>query len=279
LEPYSTAELSQFPNEFIDGSREPNQVQTCLLPHSILDQAGRSVIWEKTQLRITKSRTSRGNGHVPPQACRCSGRKQPPDIQETEILPSQVRRGVGSRWTTWFSAARWLQRAPETRNVLVVGAGGLGRRVVTHLENHPEAARKVCGFLDDRRPLRDGVIGRISSLAFLARRKFVEEVILAEPHNREINLRVLGEARRLGLAVRLVPDLFGCEPSQEVGERIGGVPMICLHEGRWPAANSTLKRWLDGAGAALALVAIAPPAHDDRGTHQAGLNRPGVLCG
>jgi len=194
-------------------------------------------------------------------------------------VASAPRNGVGSRWTTWFSAARWLQRAPGTRNVLVVGAGGLGRRVVTHLENHPEAARKVCGFLDDRRPLRDGVIGRISSLAFLARRKFVEEVILAEPHNREINLRVLGEARRLGLAVRLVPDLFGCEPSQEVGERIGGVPMICLHEGRWPAANSTLKRWLDGAGAALALVAIAPPAHDDRGTHQAGLNRPGVLCG
>ena len=37
------------------------------------------------------------------------------------------------------------------RNVLIVGAGGLGQRIANYLEMHPEMGRSVCGFLDDRR--------------------------------------------------------------------------------------------------------------------------------
>jgi FlaA1/EpsC-like NDP-sugar epimerase len=66
------------------------------------------------------------------------------------------------------------------RNVLIVGAGGLGRRLASYLEEHPELGRSVCGFVDDWKPLGNGVIGRISELAELARAGFVDEVILGE---------------------------------------------------------------------------------------------------
>jgi exopolysaccharide biosynthesis polyprenyl glycosylphosphotransferase len=112
-------------------------------------------------------------------------------------------------------------------------------------------------LLDDRKLLGKGVTGRTSDLAELARAGFVDEVILAGPHDREKTLRVVRAARELRLDVKMLPDLFGCEPTQET-ERIAGVPLICLHEERLPVAGLLLKRMLDVAGASAVLVIVAP---------------------
>ena len=143
------------------------------------------------------------------------------------------------------------------RNVLIVGAGGLGRRIANYLERHPEMGRSVCGFLDDRKPLGSGVIGRTSELAPLARTEFVDEVILAAPHDRDLTLRVLRAARQLRLDVKIAPDLFGCAPTRKT-ERIGGIPLISIHEERLPIVGLRLKRALDVAGAGTALILLAP---------------------
>jgi len=163
---------------------------------------------------------------------------------------------------TW----RWLkarqQRSPghcscDQRNVLIVGAGRLGRRVVSDVPNHPEAGRRVSGFLDNNASLGDGVVGRVADLARLARTGFVDAVILAAPHDRNLTLRVLHEARRLRLDVEMVPELFGCTPGAEV-ERVGDLPVISLHAERWPAASLVLKRLGDVAGAGILLTALSP---------------------
>jgi len=117
--------------------------------------------------------------------------------------------------------------------------------------------RAFCGFLDDRKPLGNGVVGRTVDLAELARTGFVDEVILAAPHDRNLTLRVLRTAQQLCLDVKLAPDLFGCKPARET-EGIGGIPLISLHEERLPVAGLLLKRALDLAGAASALVLLAP---------------------
>jgi exopolysaccharide biosynthesis polyprenyl glycosylphosphotransferase len=142
------------------------------------------------------------------------------------------------------------------RNVLVVGAGGLGQQIAKYLETHPETERTFCGFVDDRKPLGKGVIGRPSDLAELARAGFVDEIILAAPHARELTLRVLHTAQQLRLDVKLAPDLFGCEPTRGT-ERIGGIPLISLHEEHLPVAL-LFKRALDMAGAGAALLLLAP---------------------
>jgi exopolysaccharide biosynthesis polyprenyl glycosylphosphotransferase len=168
-----------------------------------------------------------------------------------------------------FAAAwtwRWARRGTGwdrkravrgTRNVFIVGAGGLGRQIATYLETHPETERAFCGFLDDRKPLGNGVVGRPSDLAQLARTGFVDEVILAAPHDRDLTLRVLRTAQHLRLDVKLAPDLFGCKPTREP-ERIGGIPLISLHEEPLPVAGLFLKRTLDVVGAGTALVLMAP---------------------
>jgi exopolysaccharide biosynthesis polyprenyl glycosylphosphotransferase len=143
------------------------------------------------------------------------------------------------------------------RNVLIVGAGRLGRRVALDVKSHPESGRKLCGLLDDRAPLEGGVIGRVHDLPELARREFVDGVILATPHDRSLTFRVLREARRLHLDVEMAPELFGCKSDSEF-ERIGNSPVISLHSERSPAVALALKRMVDVAAAAFLLTVLMP---------------------
>jgi len=164
---------------------------------------------------------------------------------------------VAARWAQKKGNQRGIPPIAGMRNVLIVGAGGLGRRLANYLKEHPELGRSVCGFLDDGKLPRKGVMGSTSDLAELARAEFVDEVILAGPHDREKTLRVVRAARQLRLDVKMAPDLFGCEAAWEM-ERIGGIPLISLHEERLPIAGLRLKRALDVVGAVAALILLAP---------------------
>ncbi len=153
-----------------------------------------------------------------------------------------------------------LRNAPCSggmKNVLIVGAGGLGQRLARHLQKHPEFGRSVYGFLDDKKGAGKDVMGRTTDLAELARMGFIDEVILAGPHDREQTLRVFRTAQHLRLDVKIAPDLFGCESGRET-ERIGDIPLISLHEERMPVAGLFIKRALDLAVAGGALIVLAP---------------------
>jgi len=186
----------------------------------------------------------------------------------------------GFPWLTaaLFSAAGWLhfgalctwrwqverqQRRGESgsrypRNVLIVGANTVGRAMALHVAANPNAGRVLCGLLDNERPIGDGVVGRVSDLARLARTAFVDEVVLAAPRDRNLTLQVLREARRLRLDVEFVPELFGCKPSASEVDRVGDLPVICLHSEQLPTAALVLKRLVDVAASGLALLGLSP---------------------
>jgi exopolysaccharide biosynthesis polyprenyl glycosylphosphotransferase len=146
----------------------------------------------------------------------------------------------------------------NARNVLIVGAGSAGRRVASYICSSHGSTRHVCGFLDDDRPLRDGVLGHVVDLGSVARRAFIDEVILAGPVDRGLAEQVLREAHRLRLDVEIVPELFGCKPADALIEQIGDLPMICLHAESLPAATLACKRWFDVLGATVALFLVSP---------------------
>lgn len=146
----------------------------------------------------------------------------------------------------------------DLRNVLIVGAGKVGRRIALNVEKYPARGRKVCGFLDDEIPIGDGVVGRIVDLGRIARKLFVDEVILAAPQNGDLTRWVLEEARRLRLDVEIVPDLFGYQAVEQEADRVAGCPFICLHAEKLPAAGLILKRLVDLCGALMALTVLCP---------------------
>jgi exopolysaccharide biosynthesis polyprenyl glycosylphosphotransferase len=146
----------------------------------------------------------------------------------------------------------------KERNVLIVGAGVMGRRIARFINQNPKHLRKFCGFLDDTLPSGNGVIGRVEDLGRLARKEFVDELILAAPTNTSLARHIVDEARRLHLDVQIVPDLFGCSPVRHKIERVGEFPLICLHEERVPTLGLLFKRLIDFVGASVALLLLSP---------------------
>jgi exopolysaccharide biosynthesis polyprenyl glycosylphosphotransferase len=159
----------------------------------------------------------------------------------------------------WRQERNTLREAhTDLRNVLIVGAGATGKRLALSMQQHPGAGRRFCGFVDDDNPLGNGVIGRVAELAQVARKGFVDEVILAAPKDDELARRVLRETRRLRLDLGIVPELFGCNPVDHDVEQVGELPVIGLHVERLPAVDLVVKRVTDVIGAGMLLAVLSP---------------------
>jgi exopolysaccharide biosynthesis polyprenyl glycosylphosphotransferase len=187
-------------------------------------------------------------------------------LQLQGAVGAAVVWGAGILHWSALSARRWAERSVcrnslrstrGTRNVLIVGAGAAGRRIANQMAEHLEMGRSFCGFLDDGKPVGNGVLGRTSDLMELARTGFVDEIILACPQDQDVVQRIVHTAQQLRLDVRIAPQLFGCEPQGEP-ESLGNIPLISLHEEKVPVAGLFLKRALDMAAAGSALIFLAP---------------------
>lgn len=173
--------------------------------------------------------------------------------------------GAGALHFVALSAWRWrsarLDRngnRTDVRNVLVVGANTIGRRIAAYLEKHPDSGRVVCGFLDNEVPPEERVLGPIVDLARIARTSFADEVILAGLRDRNLAVWVMREACRLRLDVEIVPELFGSAPTENEIEHVGDVPVVCVHAERLPALPLIIKRAVDVLGATAALILLGP---------------------
>jgi exopolysaccharide biosynthesis polyprenyl glycosylphosphotransferase len=119
--------------------------------------------------------------------------------------------------------------------------------------------RVVTGVVDEDEPIGGDVHGRIADLARIMRTDFVDEIILTTPQQPDFARRVIREARRNQIDVKLVPDLLGFEPDGSlVFERFGNIPVLTLREERVPLFRLFLKRTVDALSATLALVLTSP---------------------
>jgi exopolysaccharide biosynthesis polyprenyl glycosylphosphotransferase len=151
------------------------------------------------------------------------------------------------------------QSGLDVRNVLIIGAGKAGRELASHMGEDLACKRVVMGFLDEDEPIGGDVHGRVEDLARIARMDFVDEIILTAPQQPDLARRVIREARRNQIDVKVVPDLFGFEPDDPlVFEKFGNIPVLTLREERMPVFSLSLKRAVDTVTAAVALAFTAP---------------------
>jgi len=174
----------------------------------------------------------------------------------------------GSFWK-WQTPAQ-LSPAPESsswasglklrrvRNVLIIGAGQVGRQLAHHLERDDSARSHVLGFLDDRAPLGGAILGRIHDLDSIARREFVDEIILTSAIHGEVTKRIIQQARINQIDVRLVPDFFGCNPAPAILRTYGSVPVLTLSRERVPVFRLLVKRAIDLLLSSTALLFALP---------------------
>lgn len=195
---------------------------------------------------------------------------RPPDFTYSRVFLvvyglSNVVLVVSFRWSLSALLGRIRRSGRNLRNVLVVGAGELGRRVVDSLQAHREYGFSVVGYLDDDPGLKEKgfhgvpVLGPTSELEAVVRSSRVDHVILALPnsaHNRTNQL--IRSAGQLLVDLKVVPDLLHFFVATGGIEELDGIPMINLTKIPLQGWHQVLKRAFDITGA-LGLLAVTAP--------------------
>ncbi len=166
-----------------------------------------------------------------------------------------IRRYLEEAWRHGFGV----------RQVLVVGAGRLGRAVVDKLAEHPEAGLRVVGLADDD-PAKLGtsyqgvpVLGSTAQAARLSEENRVDTVFLALPlEAHRTMLAVLKEVARTVPDVRVVPDLLQYITFRAGVEDFDGLPVVHLTSVPLSGWMSLVKRSVDIGISAVALLLLCP---------------------
>ena len=152
---------------------------------------------------------------------------------------------AGWRYAKRRYVLRRAVRGECTSRVLIVGAGPAGRALATWLEANRHLGYFVCGFVDSHVNGDARVLGSYGDFRRVALEKFVDQVFVALPADREVVKEIFLEARRLRLDLNIVPDLYDGLGWHAPLHTIGGFPVLELHGQPIPAFGLAAKRVLD----------------------------------
>ena len=156
----------------------------------------------------------------------------------------------------WERRAAIRSAGRRARNVLIVGSTRLGQELAASFTGDSKSGRLFRGFLAEQGPIGGDVRGTIEDLARVARAEFIDEIILLDIRDPVRAGKIIREARRNRLDVKIVPDLFGFRP--QALEDVGNIPVLTLHEEAIPATGLLLKRLLDVCVSSAALLILTP---------------------
>jgi len=129
-----------------------------------------------------------------------------------------------------FLVERLVMQGYNNFNVLVIGAGKIGKVLVKEIQKKPALGLNVIGYLDDlkKSDSKDGlkILGRITDFSKIARREFIDKIFIACHCEGETFLKLLGQAKELGIAVRVVPHGFELMSGDFSKYNIGFIPIF-----------------------------------------------------
>ncbi len=116
-------------------------------------------------------------------------------------------------------------------NVLIIGAGKVGKALEEEIAKRPALGINVIGYLDDFKDAAFDsnaakVIGKISDFPAVAQREFIDKVFVTTHYDDRAFLQLLEEAQELGVAVRVVPQGFELISGDFAKYNIGFIPIL-----------------------------------------------------
>jgi len=178
------------------------------------------------------------------------------NVAFTYFSREAVRELLERRWRAGIGLKR----------VLIAGAGDLGRMVADRILQHREFGFQVVGFVDDRAggdhigyrglPL----LGTLAEVGDIAQRERVDHLYVALPLEEHTKLLDLVEiTSRECLDVKVVPDLLQFITLRARLEDLDGLPIININDVPLQGFNSWLKRAIDVALSAAAMLLLGIP--------------------
>ncbi len=174
----------------------------------------------------------------------------------TYLSRELVREVLERRWRAGIGLKR----------LLIAGAGELGRLVADKALAHRELGYRVVGFVDERaggdRLGHRGLplLGTLDETGEILQREKIDQLYVALPLEEHVKMLGLIEAAsRECIGVKVVPDLLQFIALGARLEDLDGVPIININDVPLKGMNSVLKRLIDVAITAAALVVLAIP--------------------
>ena len=154
-----------------------------------------------------------------------------------------------------------IRRTTAPENTIIVGAGHVGRLIEAKLSRHPEYGIRVVGFVD-RQAEQAGqadLLGDTGRLAELCRVFDVERVIVAFSRESDSELvELVRSLESLDVRVDVVPRLFDLTGLAARLHRVEGLPLVSIAPAGLTERSRAVKRVMDIAFSATALVVLAP---------------------
>jgi len=164
------------------------------------------------------------------------------------------------------SSLRFLRRRGiNTRNIVIAGAGELGREVAQRIIASHWTGLKIIGFYDDAPQFQGQVIegvpvrGGLPLLPQEATGLGVNQVWIALPLNQDAQVKsMVAQLNRLPVQITFVPDIYGVHLlNHSIGE-IAGLPVIHIMETPLSGINGFIKELEDKILAISILLAASP---------------------
>ncbi|MFA5059045.1 MAG: sugar transferase [Candidatus Omnitrophota bacterium] len=147
-------------------------------------------------------------------------------------------------------------------NAIIVGAGKVGVALAQEITSRPGLGIKIVGFLDDFKKDDPAdkhmrIIGKISDFSDIAKKRFIDKVFITVHHDSSVFLKLLEDARDLGVAVRVIPQGFELTSGDFSRYNIGFIPVL-EYENEFNARKQTGKRLFDFAVGLITLIILLP---------------------
>jgi len=167
-----------------------------------------------------------------------------------------------ARRFTW-AAVRWLRsHGYNQTHALIVGTGRTARKTARALRHASWMGIRALGFIEERQDRWTSdldILGTFADLPDLIRKYDVSQVFIALPLNRYGDaLRVFDMLSRSLVEVRLVADVPDLAGLTLTTANLDGLPVIGLRESPHFGINILVKRAMDVALSAVALVILSP---------------------
>jgi len=167
----------------------------------------------------------------------------------------------------YFFMKRRYAKGLNLQNVLIVGAGEMGRSVAQKLAHYKDLGFIVKGFLDDEKKAGvevdvDGgikILGTIKELENILEENNISDVYVALDLNSYPKiLETIQIVNKYGVSVRLIPDLFQLLTLKANIQDLDGFPVISIDEPPLRGVMRITKRVMDIITSSLLLILLSP---------------------
>ena len=159
---------------------------------------------------------------------------------------------------------RQYERGLSTRHVVILGTNHLSYALGRQIKNESRLGYTLRGHIlppgctPPAESLGFHVLGGLDELRKIARKYFIDEVIITEACPMDKVIRLLKEARELGIDVRSISGYYNDLAMNAGIEYMGAFPLVSLHRNAARTISLALKRAGDFVLSLLALIAASP---------------------